>query len=275
MNINQTQTQVYPDLGKTTWVGYDGVVPGPTFHMTKGREAVVRFINNGVRATSVHLHGSYSRAPFDGWANDTTEVGQYKDYYYPNSQNARTLWYHDHAIDHTAENAYSGLAGFYILHDDDELNKAGLPQGDYDVPLQLSAKRFNADGSLWSPEANGETVSVFGDVILVNGQPWPYLNVEPRKYRFRFLNGGISRSYQLYLTADTANTTLLPFTMVASDAGLLERPVDTTQLDISIAERWEAVIDFSKYAGQNITFHNKRSVGADKDYPETDKVIRG
>jgi FtsP/CotA-like multicopper oxidase with cupredoxin domain len=55
------------------------MVPGPTFHMTKGREAVVRFINNGVRATSVHLHGSYSRGPFDSWANDTTEVGQYKN----------------------------------------------------------------------------------------------------------------------------------------------------------------------------------------------------
>jgi bilirubin oxidase len=77
----------------------------------KGTEAVVRFINHGEKPNSVHLHGSYSRAPFDGWADDTTEVGQYKDYYYPNAQNARTLWYHDHAIEHTAENAYMGQAG--------------------------------------------------------------------------------------------------------------------------------------------------------------------
>lgn len=93
--------------------------------MQKGREAVVRFINHGDKANSVHLHGSYSRAPFDGWAEDITPVGyvfegfqqysfdvlsllmdscarSYKDYYYPNAQNARTLWYHDHAIDHTA-----------------------------------------------------------------------------------------------------------------------------------------------------------------------------
>jgi bilirubin oxidase len=62
----------------------------------KGREAVVRFINHSDRTNSVHLHGSYSRAPFDGWADDTTDVGEYKDYYYPNAQNARTLWYHDH-----------------------------------------------------------------------------------------------------------------------------------------------------------------------------------
>jgi bilirubin oxidase len=87
------------------------VAPGPTFKVKKGTEAVVRFINHGEKPNSVHLHGSYSRAPFDGWADDTTEVGEYKDYYYPNAQNARTLWYHDHAIEHTAENAYMGQAG--------------------------------------------------------------------------------------------------------------------------------------------------------------------
>jgi bilirubin oxidase len=69
------------------------MAPGPTFMVKKGREAVVRFINHSDRTNSVHLHGSYTRAPFDGWADDTTEVGEYKDYYYPNSQNARTLWY--------------------------------------------------------------------------------------------------------------------------------------------------------------------------------------
>jgi bilirubin oxidase len=73
-----------------------GMAPGPTFMVNKGREAVVRFINHSDRTNSVHLHGSYSRAPFDGWADDTTDVGEYKDYYYPNAQNARTLWYHDH-----------------------------------------------------------------------------------------------------------------------------------------------------------------------------------
>jgi bilirubin oxidase len=183
-------------------------------------------------------------------------------------------WYHDHAIDHTAENAYFGLAGFYIMHDDDELAVPGLPQGDYDIPLGLASKRYNADGTLWSPEANGETTSVYGDVIQVNGQPWPYLSVEPRKYRFRFLNSAVSRSFQLYLVDDAANTTRLPFTVVGSDAGLTEKPVSTTQLDISMAERWEVVVDFSSYAGKNLTYRNNRNVGADKDYPETDKVMR-
>jgi len=241
--------------------------------MKQGREAVVRFINHADRANSVHLHGSYSRAPFDGWAEDTTEPGQYKDYYYPNAQAARTLWYHDHAAMHTAENAYYGQAGFYIL-EDDQKNSLHLPSDDYDIPLALSAKRYNADGTLWDPELNGETVSVFGDVIQVNGQPWPYLKVEPRKYLFRFLDTSVSRSFQLYAEADKAVGTRIPFAVIGSDAGLLASPVDTTQLDISMAERWEVVFDFAKYAGQNITLKNTGKVAADDDYIATDRVMK-
>ncbi|KAF2716563.1 hypothetical protein K431DRAFT_307685 [Polychaeton citri CBS 116435] len=274
VEIKPTEQQVYPNLGKTKLVGYDGQVPGPTFMMKAGREAVVRFINHGTQANSVHLHGSYSRAPFDGWAEDLTQPGEYKDYYYPNGQNARTLWYHDHAIDHTAKNAYFGQAGFYILHDDEELSTPGLPQGNYDIPLALSAKRYNKDGTLWDPEVNNEKTSVYGDVFHVNGQPWPYLKVEPRKYRFRFLDASISRSFQMYLEADTAAGKRIPFTVVGADTGLNEKPVSTTQLDISMAERWEVVVDFSGYAGKNLTLKNNRDVAADLDYPQTDKVMR-
>jgi bilirubin oxidase len=81
-------------MKKARYVGYDGIVPGPTFMQEKGEEAIVRFVNHGDRASSIHLHGSYTRAPFDGYADDTIGVGEYKDYYYPNGQNARTLWYH-------------------------------------------------------------------------------------------------------------------------------------------------------------------------------------
>ncbi|KAI5265941.1 oxidase cueO precursor [Aureobasidium subglaciale] len=272
IDIKPVDIEIYPGK-KARHVGYNGIVPGPTFKMQQGREAVVRFINHADRANSVHLHGSYSRAPFDGWAEDTTEPGEYKDYYYPNAQAARTLWYHDHAVGHTAENAYYGQAGFYIL-EDAQKNSLKLPSGNYDIPLALAAKRYNADGTLWDPEANGETTSVFGDVIQVNGQPWPYLAVEPRKYLFRFLDTSISRSFQLYAEADKKVGTRIPFTVIGSDAGLLASPVDTTQLDISMAERWEVVFDFSGYAGQNITLKNTGNVAADDDYDGTDRVMR-
>lgn len=102
-------------------VGYDGIAPGPTFIVPSGTETVIRFVNNAVLANSVHLHGSYSRAPFDGWAEDVTEPLQYKDYHYPNSQNARTLWYHDHAVHHvsttTSDCAYEQFANILILTD--------------------------------------------------------------------------------------------------------------------------------------------------------------
>ena len=70
--------------------------------------------------TSTHLHGSASKPQYDGYASDITKVGQTKRYIYPNKQDARTLWYHDHGVHHTAENAYMGLAAQYHLHDDVE-----------------------------------------------------------------------------------------------------------------------------------------------------------
>lgn len=261
--------EVYPGLKPAQLVGYDGVSPGKTFRMTKGREAVVRFKNEAPMDISVHLHGSYSRTPFDGWAEDVTKKGQYKDYYYPNSQSARTLWYHDHAIHHTAENAYFGQAGFYILHDPAE-DALGLPKGKYDIPLALNAKQYNADGTLFNPK--DETTSLWGDVIHVNGQPWPYHPVEPRKYRLRFLDASISRAFKLTFVDDAGKE--IPFQVIGADTGLLTKPVTSTNLEISMAERWEVLFDFAAYAGQNVTVKNARDVQHDEDYNSTNEVMR-
>jgi FtsP/CotA-like multicopper oxidase with cupredoxin domain len=159
----------------------------------------------------------------------------------------------------------------YILHDpkEDVLN---LPSGIYDVPMVLSSKQYNFDGSLFSPAA--ETTSLYGDVIHVNGQPWPYLKVEPRKYRFRFLDASISRSFFMYFERDLAVGTKLPFNVIGSDAGLLTSPQLVQDLYISMAERYEVVFDFSSYKGQNITLRNTKGFAADIDYPQTDKIIK-
>jgi bilirubin oxidase len=98
LTIRQFQKQIYPNLGPATLVGYDGQAPGPTIRVPRGTETVVRFVNQAVQDSAIHLHGSPSRAPFDGWAEDTIAPGQYKDYYFPNGQAARMLWYHDHAM---------------------------------------------------------------------------------------------------------------------------------------------------------------------------------
>lgn len=122
-----------------------------------------------------------------------------------------------------------GQAGMYIIRDpaEDALN---LPSGYgvYDIPLVLTAKRYNADGSLYS--TIGEQISLWGDVIHVNGQPWPVFNVEPRKYRFRLLNAAVSRSFSLYLIDLAEENRPIRFQVIGSDTGLLEKPVWTPHL---------------------------------------------
>lgn len=174
---------------------------------------------------------------------------------------------------HNIANSLLGEAGAYIIHDPAQ-DALGLPSG-YgvnDIPLILSSKQYKNDGSLFSPA--GETDSLYGDVIHVNGQPWPFFNVEPRKYRLRFLNAAVSRSFRLYFERQSGSGGKLPFKVIASDGGLLSGPVSTDNLYISMAERYEVVFDFAPYIGTNITLRNYEDVGADDDYLHTNKVMR-
>src|SRR4051795_12390346 len=204
----QKSVDILPGLKTDIW-GYNGVTPGPTIKVAQGRETIVRQANAlpGLHPTlrykpwtSTHLHGSASKPQYDGYASDVTTPGQFKDYHYPNVQQARTLWYHDHGVHFTAPNAYMGLAAMYILHDRLEVGlveQGMLPGGAYDVPLIIKDAMFTSSGQLIF-EDNSQS-SLFGDVILVNGKPWPLMQVEPFMYRFRLLNASISRSYNLSL----------------------------------------------------------------------------
>ncbi|KAF3014769.1 hypothetical protein E8E14_010640 [Neopestalotiopsis sp. 37M] len=273
IDIEPFSQQIYPNKNATDLVGYNGMSPGPTFLIQRGQETVVRFVNKHTKPSAVHVHGSPTRAPWDGWADDTFLPDEYKDYYYPNFQSARTIWYHDHAVDITAVNAYFGQAGAYIIHDPDE-DKLGLPSGygTYDLPMILMSKEYKPDGQLISPAGN--TVSLYGDVIHVNGQPWPFHDVEPRKYRFRTVNAAISRAFDLYFVTEDDDTTRIPFQVVGSDSGLLSEPVTTDSLHAGMGERWDVVFDFAPYAGTNITMRNQDNVGGDAVYINTDKVMR-
>ena len=230
---------------------------------------MVRVLNPGTRTAALHLHGSSSHAVFDGWAADELEIGQYKDYYYPNNEGARSIWYHDHAEHHTAVDAYEGQAGVYIIYDPKE-DSLGLPCGKYDIPLALSDKTYQDNGQLVSIE--GEEIAFLGEFIQVNEQPWPFLKVEPRKYRFRIYDMSVSRPYDLYLVDEDGNW--LDFQVIASDAGLFGHPVLTNDLTISMGERYEIVVDFSGVRGQNITLANKLQNPTIVDFENTDKVMR-
>src|SRR3954469_22624855 len=271
------KVSILPGL-QTTIFGYAlpgqaPTTPGPTIHAKRGTPLTVTQANrlpathpflNYDPWTSTHLHGSASKPQYDGYASDITKVGQTKRYVYPNKQDARTLWYHDHGVHHTAENAYMGLAAQYHLHDDVE-DRLPIPKGKYDCPLILADKMFGADGNFMYDDA-GHT-GLWGDVNLVNGVPWPKMAVEPRKYRFRVLNAAISRGYRLQL-ADGQ-----PVKVIGTDGGLMPKPQTTVQLRIGMAERYEIVIDFAKYKGKSIELLNL-GVPNSTDYDNTGKIMR-
>ena len=252
----QVKAQILPDRQTTIW-GYNGTTPGPTIYVDQHRKAVVRQIcalpdrhpELGYNVwTSTHLHGSCSLPEYDGYASDITTPGAFKDYQYPNIQDARTLWYHDHGVHITANNAYMGLAAQYIMHSDAE-RALPIPHGQYDLPMILKDAMFQENGDLVIDDNNEN--GIYGDVILVNGVPWPRMEVEPRKYRFRVLNASVSRSYDLSL--DTGE----PLVVIGTDGGLMPAPQPCGHVKVGMAERYEVVIDFSKYQpGQRVVMRN-------------------
>jgi spore coat protein A, manganese oxidase len=276
--------------------GQDATTPGPTIHAKRGTPLTVMQANKLPAThpflgydpwTSTHLHGSASKPQYDGYASDITKVGQTKRYQYPNKQDARTLWYHDHGVHHTAENAYMGLAAQYHLHDDveqgitvvqgkplqlpiwkwdrDTFSASGVAL-QHDLPLVLADKMFSSNGEFRYDDA-GHT-GLWGDVILVNGVPWPNLKVTKRLYRFRVLNASISRGYRLQLSNGA------PFSVIGTDGGLMPQVQQTTQLRVGMAERYEIVIDFSKYAkGTKIQLLNL-GVPNSTDFDNTGKIMQ-
>jgi FtsP/CotA-like multicopper oxidase with cupredoxin domain len=153
-------------------------------------------------------------------------------------------------MDRTGENIYRGLAGFYIIDDEEEL-ALPLPRGAFDVPLLLQDRAFEADGSLHYD--TGGHMGFEGDVMLVNGVPWPRMEVAKRKYRFRVLNGSNARLFDLALSGGH------PLTVIGTDGGLLAEPVQMKTLPLAMAERAEIIIDFNRYpVGTNIFLLNVR-----------------
>jgi spore coat protein A, manganese oxidase len=268
---SQVKREILPGV-KTTVFAYNGTVPGPTIRVQRNRLVLVRQKNmlpkkhptlGYVPWTSTHLHGAPSRPQYDGYASDITLPGQYKDYLYDNTETARTLWYHDHGVHHTAENVYMGLAAQYHILDGAE-NALGLPRGKYDVPVMISDAAFTASGELLFDDRGGD--GAMGDVILVNGRPWPVLDVEPRKYRLRLHAATTARGFTLQLSRG------VPMTVIATDGGLVPQAQRVDRIKLGMAERYDVVVDFAPHVGQTIEMTNG-GVDNSVDYDHTDKVM--
>jgi spore coat protein A len=206
----------------------------------------------------------------DAWITSDGRTGSVRaadPCHYPNDQPAATLWYHDHSIGITRLNLYAGLAGFYLVRDPEE-DALNLPSGAYEIPLMIQDRSFSADGSLFYPPAVKGTHPVwmqefFGNAICVNGKATPFLEVEPRKYRFRMVNGSNARFYHLTLVPADASgkpngrsADAPPFIQIGSDGGLLPAPLRMHYLIVSPGERFDLVIDFSEHKGANLALTN-------------------
>ena len=240
---------------KTTLWTFNGTFPGPTIRQRRGGP-LTKVVNHNElpegNPYSTHLHGSPTQPFYDGHPDILVPVHKSKDYYYPSHESERTLWYHDHAIHQTADHVYRGLAGFFLQDPSPEdAQKAPfneLPRGAYDVPLLVSDIQFNPQGKLYLDDHGHD--SLWGNVVLVNGVPWPFMRVQPTKYRFRILVASVSRGFDFQLSNG------MPFTVIGNDAGLVPSPVSVTSFRQGMAERYEVVIDFSSLRGRTVTLLN-------------------
>src|SRR5512132_3671946 len=212
-----------------------------------------------------HLHGGFVAGDSDGNPVITPNGfgrGETQTVLYTNQapqMPASLLWFHDHGLGTTRLNVFAGLAAAYILRDGydtgDEPNAIGIPGGAYEIPLVIQDRQFNPDGTFLYPtsDISGATWigEYFGDVMLVNGKVWPFLNVEPRLYRFRILNGCNAR----ILNLDIPGTRMW---QIGAEGGLWDAPVPVTQLVLAPAERADVIVDFSTRAGQRVPMSNHR-----------------
>jgi spore coat protein A, manganese oxidase len=267
-------SKIHRDLSPTKFWSFGPSTPGPTFETRAGEPLLVEWVNSlpsehflpvdhtihGAEAdkpavrTVVHVHGAKTGPASDGYPEDWIVPGKSSLYYYPNQQDAAMLWYHDHALGINRLNVYAGLLGAFFIRDkvEDALN---LPTGKYELPLILYDRLLTRDGQLLypvSPDPDSPWVpEIFGNAILVNGKLFPYLDVEPRKYRFRLLNGSNARIYHLsFLNKTSANDA--PFHQIGTDQGLLPSPVPLRDLDIAPGERADLVVDFSEHRGAQV-----------------------
>lgn len=214
----------------------NGGILGPTLKINQGEVMNLVFANQLSEATNIHWHGLEAPAAQDGYPTDVTQAGNSLTYNFRVTNRPGTYWYHPHPDMATASQAYRGLAGFFIVTSPDEL-ALNLPQGIYDVPLVIQDKRLKG-GLVYNPDTDDQNIGFFGESVLVNGTSGAMMEVEKRTYRFRLLNGSNARIYNFALSDG------IKFKLIGSDGGLLDAPVDISNILLAPGERADVLINF-------------------------------
>ena len=234
---------------------YPNWIPVDT-RLTPRHDAEVRLMT--------HLHGGFVEAASDGNPAITPlgfGPGQSQTVVSIRTRRRRMpaslLWFHDHGLGTTRLNVFAGLAAAYILRDEydtaAEPNPIGIPGGAYEIPLVIQDRQFNRDGTFRYPISEVPEATwigeYFGDVMLVNGKVWPFLELEPRMYRFRILNGCNARILDLSIGGQK-------LWQIGAEGGMWDRPVPVQRLVLAPAERADVLVDFRKLAGARLVVKN-------------------
>ncbi|MEU7200830.1 multicopper oxidase domain-containing protein [Streptomyces sp. NPDC045470] len=295
--------QLHSQLPPSLMWAYEGQVPGPTVEVRRGTRLRVSWANglsgpyplikvetrvpaNIVRPgydpaadtfdrkvaalppwTVVHLHGARTSGVNDGWTDNAVPPGETQLSEYVNDQASCTLWYHDHAMNITALNVMTGLAGMYWIRDDEE-TALGLPDGAREIPLVLCDRNVDTD---WKGRPTGVLMHkvlrddqdvprpFFGPYNVVNGVVQPHLDVAARWYRLRMVNGSNARFFTLRLchedgTPVDPELVARAFHQIGTDSGLLPEPEPLPEqgLTLAPAERADILADFSVLRGMRV-----------------------
>ena len=216
----------------------------PILRIESGSRFTASLENALAEPTIIHWHGLRVPAAMDGHPSTAIAPGGRFEYDFTVKDRGGTYWYHTHAHGLTAKQAHNGLASYFLVEDNDQRNLAkalDLQLGVTDLPLVLQDKRFDAQGKLqYQPNPMDAMMGWLGDIVLANLTPNAVLNVSPRSYRFRLLNGSNARIYRLAFVKDK---TALEFTVIGTDGGLIERPETVTEAFLSPGERMDVVFD--------------------------------
>ncbi|MFI9201054.1 O-aminophenol oxidase PhsA [Streptomyces sp. NPDC053048] len=318
IDLTTTWVRLHSQLPPTRVWAYAGQFPGPTIDVRRGRRLRIGWHNgltgrhpvtaveavpvpgapspsevpgrSGARPleevaalppwTVTHVHGAPTGGGNDGWSENGVSPGDSQLCEYPNDHRAVAWWYHDHAMDITRWNVFAGLAGMYLVRDDEE-GALRLPDGEHEIPLIVQDRNLDQDDGgrlsgrllhktvVTGQDAQGRNVTraFSGPYTLVNGVIWPHLDVAARWYRFRLLNAANARTFRFRLVDDASGEPVRGAVwQIGTDGGLLPRPVPLDEpLPVAPAERVDLLMDFRALRGRRLRLVN---AAAGVPYPQ-------
>jgi blue copper oxidase len=241
----QTEVEILKGKKTNVYGYYDGIL-GKTFVVNNGAFNNLQFTSSLPQATNIHWHGLIVPSEMDGFPSLVTQPGGTFQYQFKINQRAGTYWYHPHPDGLTAEQVMQGLAGFFIVRDDEEA-ALKLPDGDSEIAFVIQDRRFKNTGDFaYSPTMMDVMTGFFGEYIIVNGAYNPYKAVKAGWNRLRIINGSNARVYNL------AFSNQQDFVVIGSDAGLLSAPETVNNILLSPGERIDMLVDFTNVANKEI-----------------------